>query len=109
MELLNSNDYVKSEDLAEKMFISRAQISKDIKNVKEKLKPYDLKIISKPYHGMKIEGTELNIRKYITNENLNAEKINDFHFGLSNTISNSLFNVNDIVTNILSESNYTIS
>ena len=109
MELLNSNDYVKSESLAEKMFISRAQISKDIKNVKEKLKPYGLKIISKPYHGMKIEGTELNIRKYITNENLNAEKINDFHFGLSNTISNSLLNVNDIVSNILSESNYIIS
>ena len=108
-ELLNDNNYVKSDDLAEKMFISRAQISKDIKNVKDKLKPYNLKIISKPYHGMKIEGTELNIRKYIINENLHADKIKNFHLGLPNTISNSLLDVNDIVINILSEYNYTIS
>lgn len=52
--LLDSNDYLKSANLADEMYISRSQISNDIKLAKNMLSSYHLTLISKPYYGIKI-------------------------------------------------------
>ena len=66
--LLFSNSYIKQFELAEIFHISESQINKDLPCVKEILATYDLNLISKPYYGMKIEGSEKNIRLAIKNE-----------------------------------------
>ncbi|WP_311376371.1 BglG family transcription antiterminator [Anaerococcus lactolyticus] len=66
--LLFSNSYIKQFELAEIFHISESQINKDLPCVKEILASYDLNLISKPYYGMKIEGSEKNIRLAIKNE-----------------------------------------
>lgn len=65
---LFSNSYIKQYELAEVFHISESQINKDLPYVREILENYDLNLISKPYYGMKVEGSEKNIRLAIKNE-----------------------------------------
>ena len=63
--LLNSmlaEAYVKADDLAEKMFISRSQLTKDLRVIRELMKRYDLTLVSIPYHGLTVKGSELQKR-----------------------------------------------
>lgn len=66
--LLFSNSYIKQQELADIYYVSHSQINKDIKVVRELLKHYDLNLISKPYYGMKVVGSEKNIRLALRNE-----------------------------------------
>lgn len=60
--LLLSDDYILIDDLSEKICVSRNTVSADIKQVSRLLAKYGLKIIRKPYYGIKVELNELNIR-----------------------------------------------
>lgn len=56
-KLLSSDHYIKIEQLQEALFLSfNSSLSKELCQVRKKLKQYDLTLISKPYHGIKIEG-----------------------------------------------------
>lgn len=61
--LLNTNEYVKIDDLANELLISRSSISNDLKNVRTVLKKDHLVIKQKPNHGLKIYGKEIDCRK----------------------------------------------
>lgn len=65
---LFSNSYIKQTDLADMFHVSESQINKDLPLIKETLESYDLSLTSKPYYGMKISGSEKNIRLAIKNE-----------------------------------------
>lgn len=65
---LFSNSYIKQFELAEIFHVSESQINKDLPYIRQILENYDLALISKPYYGMKIEGSEKNIRLAIKNE-----------------------------------------
>lgn len=65
---LFSNSYIKQYELAEIFHVSESQINKDLPIIKNTLNEYKLNLISKPYYGMKIEGSEKNIRLAIKNE-----------------------------------------
>ena len=65
---LFSNSYIKQFELAEVFHVSESQINKDLPYVRKILESYDLELISKPYYGMKVEGSEKNIRLAIKNE-----------------------------------------
>ena len=71
--LLYNNDYIKLEDLADKLFISKTTILNDIKRIKSILSKYNLTLMSKPYYGIKINGNELNIRKCISENIINRD------------------------------------
>lgn len=64
---LFSNSYVKQYELAEIFHVSESLINKDLPYIREILKKYDLDLISKPYYGMKVKGSEKNIRLAIKN------------------------------------------
>lgn len=66
--LLFSNSYIKQQELADMFYVSLSQINKDIKKVRKLLSEYNIKLISKPYYGMKISGDEKAIRLAIRNE-----------------------------------------
>lgn len=67
LKLLNITAPIKSEDLAEELMISSRQLNNDLKVVRQFLHEYSLRIVSKPYYGMYIEGTEFRKRLCLAN------------------------------------------
>ncbi len=65
---LFSNSYIKQFELAETFHVSESQINKDLPIVRQILENYDLELVARPYYGMKVEGSEKNIRLAIKNE-----------------------------------------
>ena len=107
--LLDSNDYLKSADLADEMYISRSQISNDIKLAKKMLSSYHLTLISKPYYGIKIIGKENDIRNYIIQEKLKIKNLVCDEITHSFSSHEHIDDINNIVIKILTHSHYIIS
>lgn len=107
--LLDSNDYLKSADLADEMYISRSQISNDIKLAKNMLSSYHLTLISKPYYGIKIIGKENDIRNYIIQEKLKIKNLVCDEITHTFNSHEHINDINNIVIKILTHSHYIIS
>lgn len=107
--LLDSNDYLKSADLADEMYISRSQISNDIKLAKNMLSSYHLTLISKPYYGIKIIGKENDIRNYIIQEKLKIKNLVCDEITHYFNSHEHIDDINNIVIKILTHSHYIIS
>lgn len=107
--LLDSNDYLKSADLADEMYISRSKISNDIKLAKNMLSSYHLTLISKPYYGIKIIGKENDIRNYIIQEKLKIKNLVCDEITHSFSSHEHIDDINNIVIKILTHSHYIIS
>lgn len=107
--LLDSNDYLKNADLADEMYISRSQISNDIKLAKNMLSSYHLTLISKPYYGIKIIGKENDIRNYIIQEKLKIKNLVCDEITHSFNSHEHIDDINNIVIKILTHSHYIIS
>lgn len=60
--LLLEGDYVKLEELADDLFISKSTIQNDLKDVKRIFKSYGIILDKKPNYGLKIKGEEVNFR-----------------------------------------------
>ena len=71
--LLDANDYVKIEDLCDRLYISQSTLSQDLKEVREKFNKYNLKLISKPSYGLKVSGREFDLRLCMRNTSLNED------------------------------------
>ncbi|WP_156299034.1 BglG family transcription antiterminator [Streptobacillus canis] len=79
-KLIYEDNYLKLEDIAEKIFISTKTLSNDIKKIENTIKVHNLSIDRKPYYGLKIVGEELNIRNYLIDgleKRLNENKFLD--------------------------------
>ncbi|MCH1939213.1 BglG family transcription antiterminator [Holdemania massiliensis] len=61
-QLLISEGYIKLQVIADQMWLNPQSISREMKEVRKMLSDYNLKLVSRPYHGMKIEGNEINYR-----------------------------------------------
>ncbi|GGP07469.1 BglG family transcription antiterminator [Oceanobacillus neutriphilus] len=79
--LLVNVGYIKLDDLAEEMFVSRSTLNVDMPEVKRILNSYQLSLISKANYGITIKGYELNkrtcIEEYFFQNNFSAENHND--------------------------------
>lgn len=60
--LLNTEGYTFIYQLAEQFYVSESTLAADLKEVRKELEKKDLHLIGKPSKGIKIEGSELNIR-----------------------------------------------
>jgi lichenan operon transcriptional antiterminator len=71
--LLLTEDYLKIEELAEELYISKSTIQSDFRDVKKILETYDILLESRPNYGIKIKGEELKLRfcmsEFIFNRN----------------------------------------
>jgi len=63
---LLSSDYLKIEDLADKIFVSRSTLQNDLKDVKVTLNQFYLELTSRPNYGLKLSGKEKHIRYAIS-------------------------------------------
>lgn len=62
---LARHDYVKLNDLADEIYVSRSTLNTDIKEVKERLSYFHLSLSNRPGYGLKIAGKEKDIRSCI--------------------------------------------
>lgn len=60
--LLLRNEYIKSEDFLDKLFISRSTFSQDLKKIRLILARYHLELTQKPNYGLLIVGEERHLR-----------------------------------------------
>lgn len=61
--LLQTDAAVKSDDLCEMLHVSRSTLKKDLRMIRPRLRHYDLQLLHQPYAGLRIDGTEKNIRR----------------------------------------------
>lgn len=64
-QLLLEEAVLNIDDLAEELYISRSSLSKDMQEIKEKLRPYSLAIVSKLGKGLWVVGKERDKRHFI--------------------------------------------
>ncbi len=87
--LLTANDYIRSEELADRLYISRSTFSEDLRQVKEQLALFDLQVEAAPRQGIRIAGDEFHIRNAIAEfcfdtagfDNRRSESSVDRYFG----------------------------
>ncbi|WP_141130698.1 BglG family transcription antiterminator [Virgibacillus dokdonensis] len=60
--LLVTKGYVKLEQLADELYVSKSTVQNDLKQVKERLKLYSIQIHARPNYGLKLQGDELKLR-----------------------------------------------
>jgi len=61
-KLLLQTSYLKIDDLADELFVSRSTLQSDINDVRKIVKTYHLSLEQKPNYGIKITGNEMDIR-----------------------------------------------
>ncbi len=59
---LLSESYIKLDDLADEMYVSKSTIQNDLAHVKKKLSLYDIRLEARPNYGLKVNGDELKLR-----------------------------------------------
>ena len=64
--LLERKDFVREDDLADGLAVSRSQISQDLKEIRIRLQRFHLNIEIRPYHGLRITGAELDFRRMLS-------------------------------------------
>lgn len=62
---ISQRNYLTAEDLCEQLFISRSKLTTLLKELRRILNQYRLRLASKAHYGMRIEGSELNFRRFI--------------------------------------------
>lgn len=60
--LLIADHYLKLEDLADELYISRSTLNNDFKEVKQVLSNYGLSIDARPNYGIRLKGDEMRLR-----------------------------------------------
>jgi len=72
--LLLSGDYLKIEQLAEELHVSKTTLQNDLKEVKRHLRKYDIELEARPNYGLKAVGDEMRIRFCISEYLFNRTK-----------------------------------
>ncbi|CCJ33187.1 BglG family transcription antiterminator [Caloramator australicus] len=62
LKLLESDTYITIQDISDELYVSRSTTEKDLKTVEKWLEFKNLKIIKRPNKGIKIDGSEIEIR-----------------------------------------------
>lgn len=62
--LLKQDGYIKLEDLADQLYVSRATLSNDLRQVRALFEKYQLSLVQKPNYGIRLESAdEFNVRR----------------------------------------------
>lgn len=105
---LNEKEYVKLDDVADELFISRSTLQSDMKVVKDRLRFFHLELISKPGSGMKIEGSEMHRRSCISQYFFHTEAIDDL-FMQRNHMDEKQSQIRDILFDTLNEMDFRLT
>ncbi|WP_367946415.1 BglG family transcription antiterminator [Halobacillus salinus] len=106
--LLLSEVYVKLDDLAEEMFISKSTIQNDLKEVKELLARYDISLESRPNYGLKVKGDEVKLRFCLSEHLFNRVKT-DAEFSIDSISQSDRDAVSEIIMRKIDRNQITLS
>lgn len=98
IEYLSDMKTTTLQEIADALYLSKSTVNQEMKAVEKLLSKFSIHIIKRPYHGIAIEGTELNIRfllQYIISDYLAARDLN-----LENIVIARHFLSNDLDINI---------
>jgi lichenan operon transcriptional antiterminator len=104
-----NNEYVNAEELSERLNLSIPSTNNLISSVKDILKNYDLKIISKPHHGSKIIGDEIKLRSLILDYAIRIDKNDFMEIRLDNISGKETEHIEMIIADALKSSNVIVS
>lgn len=104
--LLTQEKYIKIDDLAKQLFVSRTIITDDLKTVREKLSRYHIRVINTPKYGINIEGKEFNLRLCIAN-NVSTNLLN--YDDENENVQYELSEISSILVNLLEENSFYLS
>lgn len=96
--LINQDDYIKIENIAEELYVSRATIDRLIPQIKKILKNYNISLLTRQKYGIKLEGNEKDKRLCYAH-----------HYFPDQIYSQRLIAVQEIVLNILTKYMYELS
>lgn len=102
--LLHKGDTLKIENLADEMYVSLSTIKNDLKEVRQILKIYNLKIISKHKLGISIDGDKKDLIRCILEISLKYENINIEDF-FSDYVSLNVLSIRNEILNKLEKEN----
>lgn len=105
---LSTKEYVKLDDIADQMFISRSTLQSDMKEVKERLQFFHIDLISKPGYGLKIEGSEMHLRSCISQYFFHTEAMDDL-FLKRNHMDAQQSRIRDILFDTLNETDFRLT
>ncbi|OBA02850.1 PTS fructose transporter subunit IIA [Paenibacillus polymyxa] len=71
-KLLLTPAYVKLDDLAEMLYVSRSTLQNDLKEVRKLLATYGLSLENRPYYGIRVKGKETKLRYCISDYIFNS-------------------------------------
>lgn len=106
--LLQLHSYVKIEDLCDMLYISKTSLSQDLRQVREQLDEYNLTLTSKPNYGIKVEGSEFNLRLCMANYAIDNEEVLQSDQLKCNRVE-CLKEIANILTSAFNTNNYSIS
>ena len=105
---LSAEDYIKLDDVADQMFISRSTLQSDMKEVKDRLQFFHLDLASRPGSGMKIEGSEMHKRSCISQYFFHTEAMDDL-FLKRNHMDEKQSQIRDILFDTLNETDFRLT
>lgn len=76
---VQEDEYIKSELLCERLFISQSKLSQELKKLRRILSHYNLSIQTKPYYGMKLCGSEFDLRRFMASNYLQKTHLKQLH------------------------------
>ena len=108
--LLFQKSYVRSDSFSRSIGLSRSQFTNDCSIVRDFIKPFNLKLVSRPHYGIRIEGSEFNRRLCIASAYL--QRMNGYN---ENTLFpavaeyQELERINKTILKIFKQFNYQVS
>ena len=97
--------YIKVEDLQEKLYLSKGKLTSLLNQLREVLSFYELNLESKPYHGLKIEGTEFYKRRFLASSYVQ----NALGVEKNSLASKNHKKIKKLILNVAQKYNYPIS
>jgi len=98
--LADEAEYIKIEDLCDRMYLSRTQLKQSLANLRTFIKLHHLEIDVKPHYGIRLMGDEFEIRKTISTQLIESDfRSSPFDYQ----------SIKDIVASCLVNTDYLIS
>lgn len=105
---LSRDDYIKIDDVADDIFVSRSTLSNDLKEVKERFKFFHLDMESKPAYGTRLMGSEFHRRSCIAQYFFHTQTMDDV-FMEKGSMNEEQLQIRDILYQTMHEKNFRLT
>lgn len=102
-KLLFEQNEIYFDDLIDELYVSRSTLSSDFKKIRQKFKPYHLKIESKANKGVYVTGSERDKRRFIMDYFISSGFIDTMHSYVDNELLNQRISFEELTIIVLDE------